>query len=221
MLNYSCTLNIAASRTRQGAQSGLVLILALIVLTAMSLAAVGLMRSVMSGNRVAGNLAFQQAALQSSDVGIETAVAWLEQKATETSPGKAAGDPPIPANKLFKSISAGETYKYVALRDDPDPGQTLDDWWASLVASGSVNTLPADASGNVASFAIHRLCAAEGDPNLIGRCEAAPKVPLAVQNSSKSSSVKLKAPSQLYYRITVRVQGIRNASSFVQAIVAI
>ncbi|HEX2011423.1 MAG TPA: PilX N-terminal domain-containing pilus assembly protein, partial [Roseateles sp.] len=64
-------------------QRGVVLLLSLIVLAAMSLAAIGLMRSVLISNRVAGNLAFQQSATQSADVGLETAIAWLEQKARE------------------------------------------------------------------------------------------------------------------------------------------
>lgn len=66
-------------------QRGLVLVLALIVLAAMSLAAIGLMRGVLGSNRVAGNLAYQQAAVQAADVGLETAIAWLEQRTQESS----------------------------------------------------------------------------------------------------------------------------------------
>ncbi|MFG6465400.1 PilX N-terminal domain-containing pilus assembly protein [Roseateles sp. BYS87W] len=199
-------------------QQGLVLVLALIVLAAMSLAAVGLMRGVLGSNRVAGNLANQQAAGQAADVGVETAIAWLEQRTQEL----ASNAPPTPANRLYNNIAvgAGQPYAYTATRQDPVAGQSWEAFWQTLVTNNLVNTLATDAAGNRVSFVVHRLCAATGDPT-VARCEASPAVPLSVQNSSKSSSIKLRQASQVYYRITVRVQGARNAASFIQAIVAI
>lgn len=204
--------------SRASRQHGLVLVLALIVLAAMSLAAVGLMRGVFGSNRVAGNLAFQQAALQAADVGVETAVAWLEQKSTEL----AKASPATPANKLWGTIStgSGEAYNYVPTRRDPTANQTWEAFWQVLAGVNQVNNLPPDAAGNQVSFVIHRLCASAGDPTA-SRCEAAPALPPSIQNSSKSSSLKLKQASQVYYRITVRVQSARNATSFTQAVVAI
>lgn len=203
-------------------QQGIVLVLALIVLAAMSLAAIGLMRGVLGSNRVAGNLAFQQAAVQAADVGVETAVAWLEQKTAETAQNNPAPAPATPANKLYNNISKGasEAYSYVATRADPGSTQTWENFWQTLVTAEVVNTLPADATGNTVAFVIHRLCADAGEPTA-SRCEAAPVLPTAVATSSKSSTIKLKEASQVYYRITVRVQGPRNATSFIQAIVAI
>lgn len=208
---------VSSHPSRLSRQRGLVLVLALIVLAAMSLAAVGLMRGVLGSNRVAGNLAFQQAALQAADVGVETAVAWLEQMATEQS-----GTPLAPTNRLWGNVTAGTgiAYNYVSTRADPAANQTWEAFWQTLVNVNQVNNLAPDAAGNQVSFVIHRLCALPGDPNA-SRCEAAPSLPAAVQNSSKSSSLKLKQASQVYYRITVRVQSARNATSFIQAMVAI
>src|SRR4051812_42847814 len=59
-------------------QAGVVLIIALVVLVAMTLAAVALVRSVDTNNVIAGNLAFQQAATHSADTGIEAAITWLQ-----------------------------------------------------------------------------------------------------------------------------------------------
>jgi type IV pilus assembly protein PilX len=59
-------------------QRGVVLMMALIVLVAMTLAGIALMRSVGTTSIIAGNLAFQQAARNAGDVGTEAAVAWLE-----------------------------------------------------------------------------------------------------------------------------------------------
>lgn len=202
-------------------QRGIVLILAMIVLVAMSLAAVALVRGVLTGNRVAANLAFQQSAMQSSEAGAETAIAWLEQKTRElVTVGNATR-----ANKLFQNITAstgGETYNYVAHREDPDTtaSQTWDDYWTNfLVPNGKVNTLPTDGAGNTVSFAIHRLCNGVGDPNSGIYCEASPS-----SNSSDcvtDDPLSCKSTRQVYYRITIRVAGARNAISFTQIVVAI
>jgi Tfp pilus assembly protein PilX len=208
--------------TRPSGQRGLVLVLALIVLAAMSLAAVGLMRGTFGSNRVAGNLAFQQAALQAADAGVERAIAWLEQKSAEVEQRDPAPAPMTAANKLWNAIaaSATETYNYVPTRADPGANQTWEAFWQTLVTANQVNVLPVDASGNQVSVVIHRLCASAGDPAL-SRCEAAPALPNAVQTGCKAKCPKFKEPSQVYYRITVRVQSARNATSFTQTIVAI
>ena len=54
-------------------QRGVVLFIALIVLVAMSLAGIAIMRSVDTGNLIAGNVAFQQGTLASADRGIDDA----------------------------------------------------------------------------------------------------------------------------------------------------
>jgi type IV pilus assembly protein PilX len=50
-------------------QRGVVLLIALIMLVAMTLAGIGMMRSVDTGSVIAGNLAFKQATLNASDAG--------------------------------------------------------------------------------------------------------------------------------------------------------
>ena len=58
-------------------QRGMVLLIALIVLVAMTLAAIGMMRSVDTTTVIAGNVAFKQTTLQSADQGISTAYSAL------------------------------------------------------------------------------------------------------------------------------------------------
>jgi len=194
-------------------QSGIVLMLAIIVLVAMSLAAVGLMRSLLSSNKVAGNLAFQQSALQSANVGIETAIAWLEQNNFGT--------------RLFQNITiaAGEPVGYVAMQQNPAAGQNWEQYWTTvLVPTNRVTTLATDAAGNRVSFIIHRLCNATGDPNSgvggIG-CEANP-FPVTTGTSVSTGGGKPSGvPDSIYYRITARVLGPRNTVGFAQAIVAL
>ncbi len=212
-------------RPTSHSQHGLVLVLALIVLAALSLAAVGMMRGVFGSNRVAGNLAYQQAVVQAADVGIERAVAWLEQQSTATQAPTSAGATPLPLNALYNTIvnnpaNPAALYNYSATRADPNATQTWQSFWDAQANAGLTNTLATDANGNQVSFLIQRLCSNAGAPANAG-CEAAPTLPAAVANSSKSSTLKLRQAGQVYYRITVRVQGPRNATSFIQAVVAI
>ncbi|CAG0934712.1 hypothetical protein RHDC3_03022 [Rhodocyclaceae bacterium] len=208
MLNRSPMLDLANSRRRGGAsQRGVVLIVSLIVLVAMTLAGIGLMRSVSTGNRVAGNLAFQQAATQAADVGIETAIAWLEANNVGAT--------------LHQSTPVGAPVGYFALREGPTAGVSWDAYWrANLEPSGRVNAMPADAAGNTVFYVIHRLCNAAGDPASGIGCSVAPGVVGSEGGSKGSGVLPVKLPSQQYYRITARVTGPRNTSSIVQVVVA-
>src|SRR5436190_18512507 len=58
-------------------QRGVVLVIALIVLVAMTLVAIGTLRSVDTSNVVAGNLGFKQATLNGTDQAVETAYRYL------------------------------------------------------------------------------------------------------------------------------------------------
>lgn len=193
-----------------GPQRGIVLIVALLVLVAMSLAAVGLVRSGLTSNRIAGNLAFQQAATQSAEVGIETAIAWLELNNTGTNLH----------NHI--DIDASHPVGYFASRQDPASTQSWDAFWDTvLVPTGRVNTLPADAAGNTVSFVIQRLCNGTGDPTTGIGCDVSPASLSAEGNSKGSGVVALLTTSQYYYRISARVAGPRNTVGFVQAVVAL
>lgn len=196
----------AAIRSPAG-QHGTVMLIALILLVAMSLAGIALVRSVSTSNMIAGNLAFQQAATNSADTGIESAVAFLEASGAGT--------------LLQNSITAGAGTRYIAVRQDPASGQSWDTFWsASLAGSGAVNTLPADSAGNVVSFVIHRLCNAVGLPTYPG-CSSSPTDATSSGNSYGAGVVALNSPRQVYYRVTARVTGPRNTLSYVQVIVAI
>jgi type IV pilus assembly protein PilX len=201
--------NLRAAEGRRAGQRGTVLLIALIFLVALSLAGIALIRSVSTSNMIAGNLAFQQAGTHSADVGVETAIAWLEANSAGTS------------TTLQNSTLTGSTTRYVAQRQDPVSGQSWDAFWNSTLAgSGAVNTLPQDAAGNTVSYVIHRLCNATGAPTYPG-CSSSPTDASSAGNSYGSGVVALTAPRQVYYRVTARVTGPRNTLSYVQVIVAI
>lgn len=186
-------------------QRGVVLMVALIVLVAMTLAGIALMRSVDTTTIIAGNLAFQQSATSSGDMGTEAAVAWLETSNTGVF--------------LHSNVYA---QGYSAQRQDPGTSQSWDAFWnAVLVPAGQVVTLAQDATGNTVSYAIQRLCNAQGDPVSVGVDCTVPQTAGSAASSSKGAgTVLLLYNSSIYYRITSRVAGPRNTVSYVQTIVS-
>lgn len=209
MLTYAHRERIAVRHApSRSAQRGIVLILALIVLAAMTLAGIGLTRSVFTSNKIAGNLAFQQAATHSADAGIESAIAWLEDRnanAVET---------------LFQDQNpGGGNLGYFASVSNPAPTKSWEQFWNETLLPRA-NVLPADAAGNTVSFVIQRLCTDEGSPTSGIGCDASPTVVGSEGGSRGAGVVGLAVPSQRYYRITVRVAGPRNTLSFVQSVVA-
>lgn len=186
-------------------QRGISLMMSMIVLVALSLAGIALMRSVDTSTVIAGNLAFQQSATMSGDVGTETAVAWLEANNSGTT--------------LQSSIVA---QGYAATRQDPAANQNWDAFWTAVLASQSVTLTTDTTTGNTVSYAIQRLCNAAGDPVSPGVDCAVPQTTGSTAGSSKGSGVvALLYNSQIYYRITTRIAGPRNTVSYVQTIVAL
>ena len=183
------------------------LIIAIIVLVAMTLAALALVRSVDTNNVIAGNLAFQQAAVHSGDAGVETATAWLVN--------------PTSATLL---IADSPTNGYAANGSDPSKspsaGQTWDAYWAATLAARSI-ALSTDSAGNTVSYVIDRLCLFAGTTMGGASCIASPVVTSATGSEEEAGGKPLNAPSVVYYRITVRVDGPRNTVSYVQSVISI
>lgn len=191
---------------RRGRQHGVVLLMALIVLVIMTLAGIALMRSVSTSSVIAGNLAFQQSATHSADVGVETAVTFLQ---TASAAARQA------------SILSGTGVRYVAHRQDPAPTQSWDSFWTNTISNTAINTLPTDAAGNTVQYVIHRLCNGDGAPVTAVACSTSPIDTGSSGNSKGAGVVALQAPPQIYYRITARVAGPRNTLSYVQVVVAL
>lgn len=195
---------------RAASQSGVVLVIMLIVLVAMTLAAVSMVRSVDTTNLIAGNLSFQQAATHSGDSGIEVASSWLS--------ANAAGD-------ILNDNDISNGYAANGLLLGPNltasPPQTWNDYWVNTLAARAVAGTQADAAGNTVSYVIDRLCNNTGSVSSGASCVGSPTVTLASGNIEEASEKQLNAVSGVYYRITVRVDGPRNTVSYVQAIVSI
>lgn len=199
-----------AFRRIPGRERGAVLFIALIVLVAMMLASVALVRSVDTANVIAGNLAFKQAALQASDLGVEAAVTNL---------------PTIIATTLDNNVTgSGGTYWYYATRRDTDASGV-----PTTRAAGSAGALtPVDwnavpvattVGGNAVRIVIDRLCRG---PAPVTDIEANCFHEGATGGSSNViGAARFTAATTVYYRVTAQVSGPRNTVSMVQAVIGI
>lgn len=221
-----------AARWRRQSERGVVLILALIVLVALTLAAVALTRSVGTSNVIADNLAFQQAATHSADRGVEAAVAWIEKNSIATGTGACATTTPLGCTQT--------TEGYQAVRTDPTSSQDWSAFFQKNVTDKKVKILDLDPStdntvdrstGNTVSYLIQRMCDKEGEANTdLNSCASSP---FASAGSCPGGTTctggggrggtgsNVNSSKQTYYRITVMVSGPRNTQSLVQAMVAL
>ena len=106
MLSKTQTRPARGSALRAG-QAGVVLMMALIVLVAMTLAGIALVRSVDTSNIIAGNLAFKQAATNSGDTGIEAAAAWLNANSGALTNNALARATPLLSNRIWAPTRPG------------------------------------------------------------------------------------------------------------------
>jgi type IV pilus assembly protein PilX len=189
---------------------GAVLFIALIVLVAMTLAGIAIMRSVDTATLIAGNLAFKQGTVQSSDNGVEVAYQWLvSSRSTLATSDSGVG------GKGYISALASPIWS--------NPGT-----WGNSVVVGT------DGAGNTISYLIHRMCNC-ANTAYNGNCTGGESNQCALDNPVAASappapgegeSFTVGAPGYLqdpkvYYRITVRSQGPRSTVSYIQAMVAI
>ncbi len=193
-------------------QEGVVLLVALIVLVAMTLAGIGIMRSVDTGTLVAGNIGFRQAAVASGDSGIEAARTWL-----------------IVNRDTLDTDQTGQGY-YSTRQDSLDltgnkteGGSDGVDWDGSNPSQPvkAKNLGDLDSSGNTIYYLIHRLCSIPGSSNL--PAQSCAKATTTGAGSSQGdvtySDYALTKKNQIYYRVTARVNGAKDTVSYIQAVI--
>jgi len=199
------------SRSPRRAQKGVVLFIALIVLVAMSLAGVALIRSVDTGQVIAGNLAFRQAAMHVGDNGIEAARTWLLGQGATT----LYNDTPGVTNGGGYYATWAEALDLLGNKTTT----TSDDFnWGTAI---NVAT-PAPPAGYTVSYVIHRLCKQTGDPASVTCVKlqgAASSSESGTKGAAAFGQIAIAVPTTTTYRVTVRVVGPRNAVSYVQAII--
>jgi Tfp pilus assembly protein PilX len=197
-----------ALRARQG---GTILIIALIVLVAMTLAGIATMRSVDTATITAGNIGLRQASVNAADQGIQAGVNWLTAN---------LGPTLVNDNHQLGTASIG----YFSSVAGADPN-----WYDPLTwtDAGQLNAGNPDAGGNVVFFLIHRMCAIPncdtsatcgGKPNTCASTVSTATLAGQGSDQTRPTDTHTSAPA-IHYRVTAKAVGPRNSISIVQSMV--
>ena len=196
-------------RARQG---GTILIIALIVLVAMTLAGIATMRSVDTATITAGNIGLRQASVNAADQGLQAGVSWLT-----------ANLGPTLINDNHQAGAASKGYFSNVAGSDPD-------WYDPLNwnEAGQLNNGNPDAGGNVVFFLIHRMCAVPNcdtsatcggnPPNLCASTLSTAALTGQGSDQTRPTDSHVSAPA-IHYRVTSKAVGPRNSISIVQSMV--
>ena len=179
-------------------QQGVVLFFALIALVVMSLAAAALIRSVDTNSLIAGNLSFKQSSMLSADRGVENAITWLRGQQ-----GVLTVHPPfLNTDSVINGYYATTNVDAKALVD------------ASGLASMT------DTQGNAISYVVQRMCVQQGantdtHDKRLQNCLFGPG---GNPNCTESDCVarRIAATKRLVYRVTAKVVGPKNTTSYIQ-----
>ena len=201
----------SASRRQQ---RGVMLFISLIVLVAMTLAAVAMMRSVDTATLVAGNIGFRQSAVNAADQGVQNAYTWLG--ATVATAGINTDSA---ANGYSSSVPAGEA---------PDWYTNSASWlnaFAVPLTCPAMGLVGQDCGRNTVSYVIHRLCPVAncapnatcgGVTNICG--QTLTSTAISGEGVDQSAPNFFTTPPQTHYRITVRSVGPRASIAYVQTL---
>lgn len=191
-------------------QRGVVVFIALIVLVAMMVAGIAMVRSSGSAILTAGNLAFRHNATIAGDLGIENARTWLGTQGPLTlEKSNAASGYYATWGEQLPALPPPQTF---------DPALWGKDNWTKADRAVQVNGGAADAAGNRISFVIHRMCKNGGAVSAATN----PGQECVILDDPKKGGPKMAGEpgiagtSQVYYRVTARIEGPKNTVSYVQ-----
>lgn len=190
-----------APGARRGGQRGLVLLIVLVVLALLLLAGAGAMRAVDSGNVIAGNFSFQQAAQQSADRALTAAL-----------------------DTATNAVNAGNgnssvTDRYLSTRQtslDAKGFPTVIDWdnVACVDPQGAAIANCNDENGEYRiQYVVERMC--NSNPTLTDINDIRAKC-------EYEASVGAQSPASiaLRYRVVMRVRGPRGTEQWFEAMVS-
>lgn len=185
----------------RGRQQGMVLLVVLVVLSLMFLAGLGVMRAADTGNVIAGNFSFQQAAVQASDRAVTDALNAVSNQVI------AGGGNTTTANRYLAVRATGVDSRGVPTAIDWSTVPCVD-------ATGAVVANCAVDAGNYrVQYAIERMCSSA--PTLTDIADIRAKCEYEASDSALSaSSIGVR------YRVLIRVRGPRGTEAWFEAMVS-
>lgn len=187
------------------AQSGVVLFIALIVMVALSIAGIALLRSVDTSVSVTANLGFRQASIPPTNWAVENAIRALFEKGTIANKN---------ASKTDENYYAYRIEKKVGSRPEDKHGVPYDLQGAKPDNYPSTFVTETDSAGNTIRYVIERMCLDEGEATVANCDMSPPKQSYATTAMELNKIVLDRVP---FYRLTVRVDGPNNTTTFAQA----
>lgn len=184
-------------------QAGVVLFIALIVMVALSIAGIALIRSVDTGLSVIANLGFRQASIPPSTWAVENAIAAMFEKKEIDFDKPKLDKNYYPYRFEIKNGKAedeiGVPYDLQGVKPDNYPSTFVQE---------------TDEAGNTIRYVIERMCLDEG-PATAANCDMSPP-----KKSEATTAMELVKPEMVrvpFYRLTVRVDGPNNTTTYAQA----
>lgn len=173
----------------RGAQRGATMLVVLVLMTVMLLGALALARHLEVGTVAAGNAAFRDASLQASEIGLNTAF-------------RAVRDLPPGA----EDVDAGSWY-WATPRPMDASGMPQVDWDAAPQIAVDAYSV---------RYVVERLCTVADVSDALRECLVKQVKVLA---SARSEDDALEPPNSRQYRVTVRVVGPKDTTTFIQSLV--
>ena len=190
-----CCIGVCSPHRQRYAQHGVVLFITLIVLVAMSIAGIGLMRSVGANTLIAGNLALKEATTRAAEVGIEAGRQWA-----------------LDLNAELPTADDNSGY-YARWDDNFDPVAMGASFWTDDQKTKAVNVAGTPFSDYSIRYVIHRMCKEAGE--MMGGTQECMKF---AEAKTACTSGLCDTTEYALFRITVRVVGPKNTESYVQAL---
>jgi len=214
MEQLSNRLRFRPSPQSRARQRGVVVFISLIVLVVMTLAALGLVRSIDTATLISGNMAFKQASLQLADIGTEAAVNELERfsgtSADAAYPGGCAGN--------------GSCRYYPVIQPLDSRGVPTAINWANVSQTSGI-TFPSTFNGNSIiptgyeiKYVVERLCTGTLPiTDLASNCYAT-STDDSGGGSKKSNAPVYTSVANIFYRATIRVSNPKGAETITQVV---
>ena len=212
-----------------GKQRGVVLIIALIALAAMTLTGIALLRTIDTTVMAAGNMAFKQSSVLEAEVGFAATLSGTGFVAASGAGGVlGALNLNSPASGYYSTYNVYATNSTCAvpviattgtgapIATDP---QGRPCGWPLPISStpiaGTVRLAQSLVTSNTVSYVVQRLCV----DNLANKSVAERQAKCSTRPVEVCPSLNcIPAPPPIYYRATAMVQGPHNTLSYVQTI---